>query len=461
MDATELSYLIRCGKISSREATLSCLSRLDEVNPRVNAVTLVLRDQALAQADEADRRLASGETLGLLHGVPVTTKGSTDQLGCPTDDGVTAFRDRLAGSDNPVIANMRKAGAIFIGRTNTPSFSMRFETDNELHGRTLNPYSKTHTAGGSSGGGGAAVAVGISSISQGSDLGGSVRWPAYCNGVVGLRTSYGRIPSLDATSPGGRLLSAQLMLVQGPITRTIRDARLALTVMSQRDHRDSRWVDVPLRGPPAPKKVALVPHVPGAPDNPVVAEVVRKAGRRLAAAGYVVEEVVPPLWDEIYEIHHRIVVVDLVGGLSDAIAQFGDEGVKRTLANWQVYRPPVSFSEFLQALKDRDAAITAWTAFLADTPIVITPIAAGPAFRANLDSDSAASMKTVLDTAARYLYPVPTLGLPALSVPLGSHDGLPLGVQIIAGQYREDLCLQVGEIIEAHEGVRLPVDPQF
>lgn len=461
MDATELSHLIRCGKLSSREATLSCLSRLDEVNPNINAVTLTLRDEALAQADAADARLARGEPIGLLHGVPVTTKGSTDQLGCPSDDGVVAFRDRVAESDNPVIANMRKAGAVFIGRTNTPSFSMRFETDNELHGRTLNPYSRSHTAGGSSGGGGAAVAVGISSISQGSDLGGSVRWPAYCNGVVGLRTSYGRIPSFDATSPGGRLLSAQLMLVQGPITRTIRDARLALEVMSRRDHRDSRWVDVPLQGPPAAKKVALVPHVPGAPDNPAVAETVREAGRRLAAAGYVVEEVVPPLWDEIYEMHHRIVVVDLVGGLSEAIAKFGDEGVKRALANWQAYRAPVSFADFLQALKDRDAAITTWTTFLADTPIVVTPIAGGPAFTANLDSEDAASMKRVLDTAARYLYPVPTLGLPALSVPLGSQDGLPLGVQIIAGQHREDLCLDAGEVIEAHEGLRLPIDPQF
>ncbi|RUW76595.1 amidase [Mesorhizobium sp. M2A.F.Ca.ET.067.02.1.1] len=461
MDATELSYLIRCGKLSSREATLSCLSRLDEVNPAINAVTLILREQALAQADDADARLVKGEILGQLHGVPVTTKCNTDQLGCPSDDGVVAFRDRVAQSDNPVVANMRAAGAVFIGRTNTPAFSMRFETDNELHGRTLNPYSKAHTAGGSSGGAAAAVAVGICSIAQGNDLGGSVRWPAYCNGVVGLRTSYGRIPSFNETTPGGSLISAQLMAVHGPITRTIRDARMALSVMSRRDQRDHRWVDVPLRGPTAPKKVALVPEVPGTLKNPAVAEVVREAGRRLAAAGYIVEEKLPPQWDEIYEIHHRILVVDLVGGLKDSIAEFGDASVKRAMAHWQSYRPAVSFPEFLRAWKDRDAAMATWATFLADTPIVITPISAGPAFSAGLDAKDEASMATVLDTVARCLYPVPTLGLPALSVPLGSQEGLPLGVQIIAGQYREDLCLDAGEIIEAYEGLRSPIDPVF
>jgi amidase len=461
MDATEVAHLIRSGKLSSREATLSCLARLEKVNPAVNAVTLVLREQALAEADAADAARARGEALGALHGVPVTTKCNTDQIGCPSDGGLVASRDLVAQSDNPAVGNLRKAGAVFIGRTNTPAFSMRFHTDNVLHGLTLNPYSKAHTAGGSSGGAGVAVATGMGAIAQGNDIGGSIRWPAYCNGVVGLRPSYGRVASFNRTAPGGRSISSQLMAVQGPLTRTVRDARLALQVMSARDTSDNRWVDVPLEGPPVRKRVALVTQASGAPAHPGAAAAVREAGRRLAAAGYEVDEVEPPRLDDIWQIWNRIGVVDVFGPLAEKIAASGDDGIQRSSSLWQKLSPPASLAEFRGALLDRDAVITAWTEFLERTPLVVMPVAAGPAFPIGMDVQDEASVARLLDIAARYLFPCPVLGLPGLSVPLGSQDGLPLGVQIIAARYREDLCLSAGEAIEAHEGVRRPVDPKF
>jgi amidase len=166
LDATDLAHLIRMGRVSAQEATRACLDRLHTVNPMINAVVRVLENEALEAAREADKKRARGDALGPLHGVPVTTKVNTDQAGCPTDNGVVAYRDLMAREDSPVVANLRRAGAIIIGRTNAPAFSMRIFSDNALHGRTLNPLDPTVAAGGSSGGAGAAVATGIGPIAQ-------------------------------------------------------------------------------------------------------------------------------------------------------------------------------------------------------------------------------------------------------------------------------------------------------
>ena len=211
--------MIRRKAVSCREVVTAALARLDAVNPRINAVVRPLHDPALAEAAAADQALARGGAVGPLHGVPITTKVNVDQAGCPTDNGVVAFKDLVATRDNPVVANLRRAGAIVIGRTNAPAFSMRWFTDNALHGATLNPWDPARTPGGSSGGAAAATATGIGAIGHGNDIAGSVRYPAYCCGLVGLRVSYGRIPSYNFTSSVPRPIAAQLMAVQGPLTR--------------------------------------------------------------------------------------------------------------------------------------------------------------------------------------------------------------------------------------------------
>src|SRR3954471_20546549 len=204
---------------------------------------------------------------------------------------------------------------------------MRIFSDNALHGRTLNPLDPTVTPGGSSGGAGAATAVGIGCIAHGNDIGGSVRIPAYCNGVVGLRTGFARIPSYNATAANaGRPVGGVLMAVQGPHTRTVRDARLALEVMARGDRRDWRWNDVPMRGPsPArPIKVAIVPEVPCGKNHPAQVAAVRQAGKHLQSAGYVVDEVMPPDIERGVELWHQICVTDVIGGMWPTMQKMGD-----------------------------------------------------------------------------------------------------------------------------------------
>jgi len=171
-DATDLARLIRLGQVSSREAVTSVLARMDAVNPKLNAVVRRMDAEALAAADAADAARVAGMALSPLHGVPVTIKINTDQKGHPTDNGVVAFKDLIAQEDAPVVANLRAAGAVIVGRTNAPAFSMRTLSENDLHGRTHNPRDRGISPGGSSGGAGAAVAAGIGPIAQGNDIGG-------------------------------------------------------------------------------------------------------------------------------------------------------------------------------------------------------------------------------------------------------------------------------------------------
>ncbi|HSB41652.1 MAG TPA: amidase family protein [Methylomirabilota bacterium] len=281
LDAVEIAEMIRRRAISCREAVSAVLSRLDAVNPKINAVVRPLHERALAEAAAADQALARGAPVGPLHGVPITTKVNVDQAGCPTDNGVVAFKDLLATRDNPVVANLRRAGAIVVGRTNTPAFSMRWFTDNALHGPTRNPWDPARTPGGSSGGAAAATAVGIGAVGHGNDIAGSVRYPAYCCGLVGLRVSYGRVPSYNFTAPVPRPISAQLMAVQGPLTRRVRDVRAAFAAMAVPDPDDPRCAAVALDGPPVPRpaRVALVPDPAGRGGvAPAVTAALRRAG---------------------------------------------------------------------------------------------------------------------------------------------------------------------------------------
>jgi len=277
-DAADLAAAIRTKGISSREAVAACLGRIDAVNPTLNAVVLTLRDSALAAADEADRAVARGDVLGILHGVPITTKLSADQAGVPNSSGVVAFKDRISNGDEASIANLKKAGAIVIGRTNTPPFCLRWMTENDLHGRTLNPWSVEHVPGGSTGGGASAVAAGMCPLTQGSDNGGSIRYPAFCTGIAGLRPSLGRVPYYNP-SQAERTLSSQLIAVSGPLARRVRDLRIGFTAMAQRDLRDPFWSPVPLAGPPLPRpiKVALCTNPTGEGVHPSVFDSLHRA----------------------------------------------------------------------------------------------------------------------------------------------------------------------------------------
>lgn len=457
LDAASAAAMIRSGTISSRGLIDSVLGRLEDVNPRINAITLTLADDARRSADQADLAVQRGDALGPLHGIPVTIKLNVDQTGCPTDRGCIAQRDLIAKSDNPVVINLRQAGAVFVGRTNGPCHLLRWFTDNALHGRTLNPWNAAMTAGGSSGGAAAAVASGIGPIGLGNDLAGSVRYPAYCCGVYGLKPSPGRIPSHNETAQGPSSISAQLMSVQGPLARTVADLRLGFDAMAQPHVRDPYCVPPPIFPPSSkPIRVALVPDVGDV--HPAVSDAVRAAGRRLAAAGYIVEEVTPPLYAETAALWPRIAMGDIVAQLEPVVAETGDDAIRRALALWKAVFPKGDASLTLRALGERDRHLRAWMSFLAGYPVVVMPTSNEPAFDVDADVKDEATTARII-AAQGPMMAVSALGLPGLSVPIGMHDGMPLGVQIVAGRYREDLCLAAAEAIEAGSPRLCPIDP--
>ncbi|MGB3864466.1 MAG: amidase, partial [Xanthobacteraceae bacterium] len=245
LSATELAARVRARKVTAVAAATAALERLAAVNPKINAVVDHRPEDVLKQAAAIDKALAEGRDPGILAGVPVTIKVNIDQAGYANTNGLKAQRDHIATEDNPVVTNFRRAGAVLLGRTNTPAFSYRWFANNQLHGHTRNPRDPAITPGGSSGGAGSATAAGIGHIGHGTDIAGSVRYPAYACGIHGLRPTLGRVAAHNPSLPE-RMLCAQISAVSGPLARTVGDLRLALTVMSQQDFRDPWWVPAPL-----------------------------------------------------------------------------------------------------------------------------------------------------------------------------------------------------------------------
>lgn len=461
-DCAQTARAVTQGAISAREVIESVLTRLHEVNPAINAVVRALDAEALEAADRIDAARARGERLGPLAGVPVTTKVNVDQRGLPTDNGVPALKDLIATTDSPVVAALREAGAVIIGRTNTPGFSMRGHTDNALHGPTFNPWNRALTPGGSSGGAGAAVASGIGCIAQGNDIGGSIRWPAYCNGVIGLRPSPGRVARINDSGPPGRPMSSQMMSVDGPLGRTIADVRLGFEVMASRaDSRDNRWTPVPLQlpGPRPARHVALVTESEGPRVDPSCWEAVRKAGRHLAAAGYRVEEIQPPGMRAVSELWAAFGTTEQSVFLGPKLAQSGDPGIAAFLSHWWALQPPRDLQGYLQAYVERDALLHQWNRFFEAWPIVIMPASTGAPPAAGIDVQGPEGARAMID-ALYFQLMLPALGLPGLAMPIDVGTPMPQGIQIFGARWREDVLLDAGAIIEAHEGPRTPIDPR-
>jgi amidase len=460
-DAVELATAIRTRKVSSREAVQAVLQRLDAVNPALNAVTVLLADQALAAAERADAALKRGEQLGPLHGVPVTVKENIDQADQATANGVVAFKDLIAKVDSPPVANWRRAGAVIVGRTNTPAFSLRWHTDNDLRGRTYNPWARTRTPGGSSGGAAASVASGVAPLAHGNDLGGSVRYPAYCCGVAGIRPTLGRVPAYNATATEDRPVGHQLMSVQGPLARRVADVRLGLAAMASRDPRDPWWAGVPLDGPALgrPIRVALTVDPGRQGVHRAVAGAVRAAGLALAEAGYAVEEVEPPAVDRVAANWATIVFNEMRHMTLPYIQKYGGDDLNRCTELILEGTPDVDVDRYMRALAERTRHIREWMVFMERYALVVGPVSTEPPFEVGFDVKDAETTARVL-RAQRLLVAVNLLGLPAVSVPCGLTDAVPLGVQVIGGRYREDLCLDAAEVIEARHGLPTPIDPR-
>jgi amidase len=452
LSATDTARRIRNGDLSAEAVTRSVLARIDGVNPRIKALAWVNADSALAAARAADAAQARGDALGPLHGVPVSIKINVDVAGEPTTDGAVAFKDNVAASDSPLVASLRAAGAIIVGRSNAPAFSLRWFTDNALHGRTLNPFNAAVTPGGSSGGAAAATALGLGAIAHGNDYGGSVRYPAWACGVVGLRTTVGRIPSYKASAPN-RILTNQQMSVQGPLTRTVADARLALQVMSRGSALDPQWVDAPLVYPDAaqPTRVALMRSWSGYAVDASVTAALDQAAAWLQAAGYEVEEAEPPHFAEVAAMQFQLVMNDMRRGGEAFMREHGDEPLRRALASYMAVTPTWDRDAVLDAMTRRFSIARDWAVFFERYPVLLLPNSWERPFPIDDDQVSDARVQQIL-LAQSPLLSTAVLGLPGLSVPTGLSDGLPAGVQLVATKFREDRLLAAGEVIERAAG---------
>jgi amidase len=431
--ATEVAEATRSGRVSCREVAVSVVGRLRAVNPRLNAITLDLGDAAVAAAERLDTRLAHGDAPGPLFGVPVTIKDNVEVRGQRTPNGVAGLAHLIARDDAPIVRRLIHAGAVIVGRTNTPEFSMRATTNNALYGLTLNPWDARVSCGGSSGGAAAAVATGMCAIGHGNDIAGSIRFPALHCGVAGFK------PTTPAEAP--------LASVQGPLARSVGDIALAFAIMSPRPAEPAGPAD------PAPRpRVGLIDEVPGLPLAPSVERALRDAAGALAAAGYVVERIAPPDIVASGELWLRFLMTDLQQLVVPVARRLGSQQIQWYFDAWVNGLPPFTEPEaFREAVAARQAMLAHWTALLERHPVVLLPQRTDPLLEVDEDLRSVDHLRRVL----RGYAPSATmnlLGLPSAVVPTGLGDGVPAGVQIVAAWHREEDCLAAAGAIENRLG---------
>jgi amidase len=453
--AVDTADAIRDGRITSEEVVQAHIDRMRATNTAINAVVVDLSAQAIEAARAADRTRKQGTSLGKLHGVPVSIKINIDVEGQANSNGVVGFKNNIAPGDSPVTANLKNAGAIIIGMTNTPEFSMRGFTSNPLHGLTKNPWDHAITCGGSSGGAGASIAAGIAAFAHGNDIGGSLRWPAYCNGIATIKPTQGRIPAFNPSAPVERPLMAQFMSAQGPLAREVRDVRLGLEVMSQRDMRDPWWVPAPLEGPPLAKpiKVALARIPDDMETDGEVIRLLRTAADYLADAGYEVVEAELPDLAGTWKLWCDLIMTELSVLLEAQMRALGSADFKQTLDGFLKMATILDGRAYMEAIAYRSRIVRSWLAFLESYPVILTPLSVKRTPEVNADLAGDARVRSLFWNDLRFMSSVNVLGLPAAVVPIGLADGNPIGVQLIASRYREDVCLDAAAAIEAKVGI--------
>jgi amidase len=461
--AIEMARTIATGGASSRDVVDAHLARIEAVNPHLNAVVRVLADEARAAATDADRHQAQGGALGPLHGVPFTVKENIDLAGTPTTSGVAFLAEAVAPIDAVIVERMRAAGGIPIGRTNLPDFGLRLHTDSSLHGLTRNPWHPGRTTAGSSGGEASAIASGMSPIGLGNDIGGSLRNPAHCCGIASIKPTTGRVPSSTVIPPEDLGISFQLMATDGPMARTVADVSLGLSIISGVHHRDPLTVPVPLdHGRTTALRVAVMAEPPGGTTAPAIAAAVRAAAAALDAAGHHVIEAAPPSFEDVIATWRSFLLGDMEPMRPLLTAVMGADAVDFINATSENMTPP-TLESHVTSLITRRTLLRAWAAFYENFDVVLCPVWTEQAFAHG--SDLAGSGRTGVEAAeailslARPVLPANLFGLPAAVVPAGVHDGLPIGVQLVAWQFCDQTALAAAAAIEAHLGTITPIEP--
>lgn len=457
LSASALANLVRTGEIGAAAAVGAAVERMRATNPKLNAVVEDLGDVALERARALDEARAGGAVPGPLFGVPVTIKCNVDQKGHATSNGLPALRDAIAPDDAPIVRNLERAGAVVIGRTNTPEFSFRADTDNPLFGRTQNPWGDHVSAGGSSGGAGAAVMAGMGALAHGNDIGGSLRFPAAANGAVTIKPGLGRVPAWNPGQKAERGLLAQQMSVQGLIARQAEDLDLAMPSAIAPDSRDPFHVPLPWKGPAVgrPIRVAFTTETFDFELHPEVRSALETARDALVDAGYVVEQIMPPDVREIGVVGYRTLMGEVKALMGPDIESLGSATLKAIFAEYYRQFPPFEGTELLQMMARRSHFARQWSLFLERYPLVLTPFQPQPFFRPGRDAEGPEGVREALGSAL-YSYAMNFLGLPAGCVPARlaalPQGEQPIAVQIVGRRWREDLVVEAMRAIEERVG---------
>jgi amidase len=447
LSAAEIASRVGRREISAVEVTEHSLQRLQDVNPAINAVIQQLPDEALTAARAVDDAIAAGKPAGRLAGVPVTVKVNIDQRGCANTNGVRIQRDLVAQQDSPVVTNLRDAGAIIVGRSNTPAFSMRWFTRNSLHGHTRNPRNSALTPGGSSGGAAAAVAAGICAIGHGTDIAGSIRYPAYACGLHGIRPGFGRVPAVNLSLPD-RHIGAQLSAVSGPIARSIDDLKLGLDAMSAPSMLDPWWVPAPPAQEAQARKAALCISPDGLQVDDPVDNALREAASQLEDAGWEVSEIDPPPMRAAMDLQLTLWMSEYAYNRGEAVKREDDPDANFVYAQLCEYCPAPTMESLMEALQQRVRLAREWQQFLVEYPILLCPVSAEPPFPDQLDVESVESFQRVVEAQMTQIA-LPLMGMPAISVATSGASRDPMGVQLVAARFREDSLFDAASAIES------------
>jgi len=443
--AAAMTAAIRKKEISAYELVQACIERIEEVNPALNAVVQLPAEWALEEARRTDSALARGDVLGPLHGVPFTLKDAIETEGVVSTGGTQGRAHYVPNQDAVVVKRLRKAGAILLGKTNCPELGWAWESDNLIYGRTNNPYNLELSPGGSSGGESAIIGAGGSPFGLGSDAGGSVRFPAHCTGIASLKPTSGRVPRTGHFPGPGGILDALWQI--GPLARYVEDLTLVLPVISGVDWQDAAIVPAPLGDPCAIdlKHLRVALHTDNGIATPSadIVDVVRKAATRLVQEGIAVEEATPTGIEQTYEIYFDLFTADGGAGVKSALARAGTANVhplmQRVLELQQ--RGAKSMADFGALVGRWDVYRRDMLSFMSGFDVILCPVSsfAGMVHGSTYDRLSCFS----------YMMNSNLTGWPAAVVRGGNtREGLPLGVQIIARPWREDVALAVAQFLQ-------------
>lgn len=449
--ATEVAEKIKTRQVSVTEVVEAHMARLAEVNPGINAIVEV-DESALQLARDLDGRTGT-DRHGILYGVPVTTKINVDQAGFANSNGIPAFADVTCDRDAAVVANLKSEGAVIIGRTNTPEFSMRWCTSNPLHGVTRNPWNPDVTPGGSSGGASASIAAGIGTIAHGNDLGGSLRYPAYCCGVTSIRPSLGRVPAYNPVAVQERPPVTQLMSVQGPIARSVADLKLGIAAMSRRSSRDPLWTAASASGRQRSgrRRIGIAADPFSVQAAPQVLAAVETARSALSQAGYDIVDISPPDADRAARLWGELLFTETAELMTHTIRENGSAEMNRLLDGYLEIFGALSLREFLLGLSERRRIQRAWSAMFDKIDALVMPTSLIPPFKNDLDFEEPSRIPDIVAAQAP-LFVVNLLGLPSVAIPTGLADGLPNGVQVIGPMHDDAFSLDIAEDLEREIG---------